>query len=82
MTNCSHTYCKKCLLTVQKYSILKPNYVSYKNIEISVINHKFQNEKQITCPMCLRVSKLPKGDIKEDLKYMGEIEMGIRDWQN
>lgn len=30
--------------------------------------------------MCLRVSKLPKGDINEDLKYMGDIELGIRDW--
>eukprot|EP00347_Sterkiella_histriomuscorum_P000465 403375754 len=32
--------------------------------------------------MCQRVTKMPKGDIQEDLKYMGDIEMGIRDWQN
>jgi len=30
--------------------------------------------------MCLRVSKLPSGNIDEDLKYMGDVEMGIRDW--
>lgn len=28
MNNCAHIYCKKCIETIQKYSILKPNYVS------------------------------------------------------
>ena len=32
--------------------------------------------------MCQRVSKLTKGKIREDLKYMGDIELGIRDWQD
>ncbi len=32
--------------------------------------------------MCQRVSKLTKEKIREDLKYMGDIELGIRDWQD
>ena len=28
MNNCTHIYCRKCIHTLQKYSILKPNYVS------------------------------------------------------
>ena len=37
MIDCEHAYCKKCVETVQKYAILKPNFVSY-NSSNKIIN--------------------------------------------
>ncbi|CAI2359467.1 unnamed protein product [Moneuplotes crassus] len=65
LKTCGHSFCEKCLIKVQKFSILKPNY----------------SPNYFRCPLCSRITDIPSGDFKQDIPYAEEIELAIREWR-
>ncbi|CAI2360886.1 unnamed protein product [Moneuplotes crassus] len=65
LKTCGHSFCEKCLIKVQKFAILKPNY----------------SPDYFRCPLCSRITDIPRGDFKENLPYAEDIELAIREWK-